>query len=478
MDGRILAVDIGKAAVCAVLLAPRNGGLGVETSVRASVRDGSLLNALGEAVDLLKQRTDISGAFCIASFPDAQVFYRLVSMPFSDSRKIGKVIAYETEPLLPFSADELFFDFTVVDGLPAGKGSGATVLVCAVEKRKLSELIEQFSSVGLEPDVIVPRGWAMARVLAGHDPETLLVAKDGEEVTVLIVSGGQVRFARVFRVPASFENGDEKHLHLCAGLRQTVLSCEEDTGLEIDPAVVHVACEDADAESFKQAVAECFGKETRNLDVPGYPTVAGSGGNGVGPALAIGLLARAGKPVLNFRKGEFSLTGRWMKYWSIFGKSFAIAGVVAILGLADFFCHMHMLKKEISLVDAQRRAVFSACFPDSHAEPSSDMMRYEIDRLKKAGGFSAGMDRGFYLIDVLNDISRLIPSDLDVNITRFVAGADDVVISGDTDSFRSVDTIKNNLGKSGLFRDIVISSATMDRSDNRVHFKLQAGFKS
>jgi hypothetical protein len=47
------------------------------------------------------------------------------------------------------------------------------------------------------------------------------------------------------------------------------------------------------------------------------------------------------------------------------------------------------------------------------------------------------------------------------------------VISGDTDTFNSVDGIKNGLEKSNLFKKVVISSANINKSDNRVRFKLK-----
>jgi len=47
------------------------------------------------------------------------------------------------------------------------------------------------------------------------------------------------------------------------------------------------------------------------------------------------------------------------------------------------------------------------------------------------------------------------------------------VISGNTDTFNAVDNIKNRLEKSDLFKKIIISSANIDKSDNRVRFKLK-----
>ena len=76
----------------------------------------------------------------------------------------------------------------------------------------------------------------------------------------------------------------------------------------------------------------------------------------------------------------------------------------------------------------------------------------------------------------LNTFSTRIPKDVDVILTRLVMGPESVVISGDTDTFNSVDNIKSRLEKSGLFKKITISSANIDKSDKRVHFNLKLNF--
>ena len=49
-------------------------------------------------------------------------------------------------------------------------------------------------------------------------------------------------------------------------------------------------------------------------------------------------------------------------------------------------------------------------------------------------------------------------------------------ISGDTNTFNSVDTIKSRLEQVDAFKKITISSANINKSDNRVRFKLKITF--
>jgi Tfp pilus assembly protein PilN len=77
-------------------------------------------------------------------------------------------------------------------------------------------------------------------------------------------------------------------------------------------------------------------------------------------------------------------------------------------------------------------------------------------------------------IDILKDISEFTLGDIDVNLANLVMDMESVLIAGDTNRFNAVDDIKRGLEQSDLFTKVTISSANMNKSDNRVHFKLKA----
>ena len=66
-----------------------------------------------------------------------------------------------------------------------------------------------------------------------------------------------------------------------------------------------------------------------------------------------------------------------------------------------------------------------------------------------------------------------MPKNLDVELMSIVSGADNVVVSGNTDTFNAVDDIKTGLEESDIFETVSISSATMDKSGKRVRFKIK-----
>ena len=84
-----------------------------------------------------------------------------------------------------------------------------------------------------------------------------------------------------------------------------------------------------------------------------------------------------------------------------------------------------------------------------------------------------GINGGRKVIDLLRDISRGIPGSLDVKVKRIVVDPEALQMSGETDSFNTVDSIKKGLEPSEYFSAVTISSANLDRSGNRVKFELK-----
>jgi Tfp pilus assembly protein PilN len=77
------------------------------------------------------------------------------------------------------------------------------------------------------------------------------------------------------------------------------------------------------------------------------------------------------------------------------------------------------------------------------------------------------------VLDLLKDMSDRIPKSLDVKISRMVIDQETVRVSGKTDTFNTVDSIKNGLETSRHFSGVTISSANLDRTGKRVQFEIK-----
>ena len=94
----------------------------------------------------------VKGSFeniCL-SLPLNILSLREMSFPFSDRKKIKETIAYELEGSLLGNVNDYSIDYMITGSAE----NAAKVLAVCIEKKKLSEIINIFSSSGLEPKLI------------------------------------------------------------------------------------------------------------------------------------------------------------------------------------------------------------------------------------------------------------------------------------------------------------------------------------
>ncbi|MCK4534301.1 MAG: PilN domain-containing protein, partial [Syntrophobacterales bacterium] len=100
-------------------------------------------------------------------------------------------------------------------------------------------------------------------------------------------------------------------------------------------------------------------------------------------------------------------------------------------------------------------------------------LKVKITLAQQSSSGLNGTGFGTKTLDILKDISRLVPGTTDFLITSFTFDGDTVKIKGETDNFNSVDGIKSELAKSSCFRNVTISSASLIKKGNRVGFDLR-----
>ncbi len=131
----------------------------------------------------------------------------------------------------------------------------------------------------------------------------------------------------------------------------------------------------------------------------------------------------------------------------------------------------------MTLLDSRIHAQFASTFPEvTRIVDPLQQMQQKINEIRSRYAVPQSGENPVRHLDMLNEISTRIPSSVDVELTSFVSGSDGVVVSGTTDTFNAVDEIKNRLEKGELFKTVTITAANMDRTSNRVQFKLKLQF--
>ncbi|MCI5125818.1 MAG: hypothetical protein D3925_15445, partial [Candidatus Electrothrix sp. AR5] len=71
------------------------------------------------------------------------------------------------------------------------------------------------------------------------------------------------------------------------------------------------------------------------------------------------------------------------------------------------------------------------------------------------------------------DISDRIPTSLDLHLTRLIIDQDSVKLTGTTDAFNNVNTIKSLLTESDRYSEVNIVSATKGNENEGIRFEIK-----
>jgi hypothetical protein len=263
-------------------------------------------------------------------------------------------------------------------------------------------------------------------------------------------------------------------------MHQTGIAVEELFHREFLPEIVFVSGSGIPDGDFEKALEKLSGFTVRRLNLLQEKNVRLGGTANVpwkpeemNGALGLALLGMEGFGTLNFRKGALAARNQWEEHKRGFVKTGVLAAVALILGFSNFILDSYSMEKRVAALDKQIVETFKATFPDvARIVDPLQQMRGKIQELQKTAPAPGDNPKSIRVVDLLNEISKNIPSEIDIEIEKLVMGPESTQVSGNTDTFNSVDEIKNRLEKSGVFRRVVIGSANMEKSGNRVNFNL------
>jgi general secretion pathway protein L len=479
---KILGLDIRSDSVSAVLIKSSLKGIWIEDHVHvditASMESGG--NGLSAALGALVDRMDVAGACCVVSFPFDSVSFRNLEVPFTDKRKIRQIMPFELEPMLLFSMKDLVTDFQIADRETEGPEKTA-LIAAAVSSEELKASLESLRSHAIDPETITLSGYAAACALAAKisEPENWILADvHSDKVLMYCAVANKIRVARSVPVLLS---GPEKASRLAEVIRSAALAIFEQFGQGGFPQRLVLAGSEAGGGDMGKRLEEILGIPVAFLDLihdrgirlthpPDSSWRPGQFDN----ALALCLTETEGAPPFNFRRELFAKKKFWVGHTSDIINSGILAGVVLFMCLTGYIVDAYSLSKKVDRIDHEIFGVFASAFPDTKISAAPlEQMQAKIKEQKKSTIFSDETQSQTRIIDILNTISEAIPKELDVKVTKLSVSAGNVTIAGDTDKFNSVDDMKSKLEQAALFSAVTITSANLDRSGNRVDFKLK-----
>jgi general secretion pathway protein L len=207
MSHLILGLDLGSRRIQAVLIETTLRGFTVtgtaEEAVPPATEGGPSAagRMAGAVAALLAARGWSADVAAAASLPGVAASH-LVTLPFSDARRIEQTVQYEVEAAIPFDLDQVAWDWQVLDS-QAGRSD---LFIGLARRDELTAWVAELAAVGVDPAVVSPGGPVLAALWAAGavaDPapagEAEMVVDLGVDRThACVVSEGRCLFARTF----------------------------------------------------------------------------------------------------------------------------------------------------------------------------------------------------------------------------------------------------------------------------------------
>ncbi|XCN71953.1 MAG: PilN domain-containing protein [Candidatus Electrothrix aestuarii] len=460
-------------------------------------------NGLTEQLPLLLDalQWEKKGA-CDIGLSLSEISLRNIILPFADTKKIEQILPFELDEqlMLPFDEQVIATSPSIVD-----KEEGEThLLTAALDKDTLLEYLALFHAQGLEPDHISPTDFVLGERLSQSDQEAenfLLLSCDLSASTVTVIHQGAVVFMRHLAYPAevftealfSFD-GQEIHTdnpdkaeqvvnQICADIQQSVDFFKHQFSLSLQPAYILLTGPMLLGQGFEEKIAaelelpvkksDLIQAETATLSA----TIAGQWKPELFDrplALALQASFRKKTTSLNFRKNEFAPPHYLLRSKKQLTGAAIAVGALFLISLSYLFFDARHLQNTYDELSTDMVDVFQESFPG--ITPSGDPLLHMRSKLQGMDTVSVSMpifNEKKRVLFTLYDISSRIPATLDIHVTRLIVDQGSVKISGTTDAFNNVNTIKNMLTASERYAEVSIVSATKGTEKEGIRFEIK-----
>ena len=480
MSRKILGLSIRHNTITATVVGTSIKGPTIDDFVHVPIPDPSETDeGISLALADVAERIDIAGCISIVSLPADLVSFRNIQVPFKEKKKIGQILSFELEPILPFPIDDLTIAFQTIKTVDPARPTD--LLTAGIETSVLNTYTDALASVNIHPKTITIGGCALAACLARYmdtPGDWMVVDVSTRSTTVIGVSSGQICVVRTLGSPVGKSPDGQA---IGKGIHQTLAGFEDLVNLDFTPEVLFLTGDGLNETDLVDELSGLFDLPVQKADLFHHGNLsAGSrithSWNAVqmDNALALSLAEIEGIDSLNFRKGPFTDQNLWVVHRRRLIKTGILAAMVLVSAISYMIVDTVHIGRRISQLDQQILNTFKTTFPEVKTVRDPYLqMQVKLKEVKKKALISSDPGENIRAIDMLNQISRSIPDDLDVNLTRLVIGDGTVQITGDTSTFEVVEDIKNRIEQAELFKKVTTTSANKEKSGNRIRFKLK-----
>ncbi|MGA6972536.1 MAG: type II secretion system protein GspL [Candidatus Binatus sp.] len=419
----------------------------------------------------------------ISALPPDRVAKRLLELPFKDARRLHQVVPFALEEHLPFPVDNAAVAFTRV----GREGDHTLVMAAMVRKTDLQQHIDLLQKAGLDPKTVTLAPLALAAMFSraqnGTKPTAHLVIEGDDASTslVLVDLGGTPRAMRSITGGLMMSDGSVVSQDAAApilnSVRQTLLA----HGEEMDQTEVIIAGAAAAYPKVRGMLSDSLAMSVRDGGTFDYTglfegTVPNTGKYSSCVAMLLGELPNKPLDLINFRQGEFLFRGRVRGDLSPFYTSgmlaAALLGVLVLHFALGVSANLHRLHK----VNAEISAVAGPVLGETDPADARQQLQTGIAKMNKRLNLIGG-NLTHSPLDTLVAVSRALPPRFPVQMADVQIDPQGLRVTGQADSFATVDLAKRALDRSGYFGSIEVAHAKAGSDPSKVDFRMDASFK-
>lgn len=504
---RILGLDVGSHAAKAVELRQTLRGLEVVQLRHLPFDDPT--PGVGSELRQLVQLYDLPGDYVVVSLAGDRISTRRLEFPFRDRKKIAPAVPFEVEGQVPFPLDDYIVDWEI-----AGEQKSQTQVIATLAPRgEVALLLETLGEAGLSPRIVEAEGLVLSNLSSafdlpgtrmlvdiGHRKTTLCLCLEGRVVATRTVPvAGQALTRAVARdrdlgeieaERAKIEEGvidaprNQASLEVLDRLAREMLRTVGSLETLLPRGVaglqaVHLLGGGGRLHRLDDFLRERTGLPVQRLPLPtgelGAALLAGGDPLLFGPAMALALRGSSRATTrMNLRQGElgpridYRQVGREVRF------TVALAGVALLLAAVSVGTRMTLDARRATTAERQARALVAEALPGAARAGDPLAAMQEALRSAERRADTLGVYRGnLSALDILTEISRRVPQNLDVVFEELSIERQVIQIKGHSPSFGSVDQLRAQLAQFGPFSEITVGDITADARRGGQNFNVR-----
>jgi len=459
----------------------------------------------------------------VASLPGRNVSARILTLPFSDRKKIDQTLPFEIESLIPLPLEDILLDYQVLEKTP----EGAKVLVLFTEKSLLKSHLDLLREAGIDPNVILPSSVALANLwkeVPSDEQEPFAVVDFGEnETSLCVVHNGGIRYGRAWTPgssaltkaiqdglqlsptlarekkektadlrPSPTPGGDSEKEWISTllvkalgpvvgGVRQSLLSVSK--SLDLTVRKIYLCGKGSGLQGLDRLLADELQVEVHPITLRGPvgSLLEAEGQDPATSATSLGLAYHAIREMaasrLNLRTGEYTYVSERAELKRQAFSLGIMTGVLLLLALVYFGLQYQFRSQEYDRISQSLDKVALEIFPELRNVPAgpqrTSAITSRLDQERRERDLFAPLSsESLSVLDVMLEITKAVPKEVKIDVREMVMEGDKVRIEAETDSYNAAEQIKENLLSTGIFASADIPEAKDSLDQSTVKFNM------